>query len=642
MCGIAGAVALREDVRPSPEIVRALTQALAHRGPNGQGVWISPSGRACLGHRRLSVIDLATGQQPMVSVDGSQGLVFNGEIYNYLELRRTLEEKGETFRTASDTEVLHILLQREGVDALSSLRGMFAFVAWDDRSGRLIMARDRIGKKPLYYRIDGGILYFASSLSALRRTVPGGWDIDPASVDDYLSLGYIPSPATIYRDVFKLPAAHRAVNRGDALDIVRFWDLAPLAQPFVGSYEDAVAELESTLRTAVRLRLRSDVPLGVYLSGGIDSSLVTALAAEETTAPLETFSIGFDHGAFDESGQASAFSTRLGLRHHTFQADSSISDALPELTTHFGEPNADWSALPMWLLARETSRHVTVALGGDGGDEGFAGYAWYQNATRLARYSSLLPGALVGLLSGALQQAGPADGVLGQAQRALHTLAAADDASRFAMLRLLIGDLKKKQLYTPEFKASLAGKRPATAALAEAYRQAEGSALRRMRYADQQFYLAEDLMPKVDVTSMAFGLEVRAPLLDQDVFAFGLSLPDDFLVNEGGGKRILRDLLARLVPGLAQSGPKRGFSPPAAQWMHKELRPQILALPSSRIVRSTGWLRAGGVSEMVDSHLAGKRDHGARLYALLMLEEWLQQEQAGGREAPPQRLAAAD
>ena len=375
MCGIAGAVGLTPDARPDVERVRAMSCRIAHRGPDGEGVWVSPSGRAVLAHRRLSIIDIETGQQPMVDAEsgGTRALVFNGEVYNYRELRDALRGQGAHFRTESDTEVLLRLVARDGAGAVDALRGMFAFIAWDDVRGELVVARDRVGKKPLFYVEDGGCLYFASSLRALRETAPAELTIDREALALYLALGYIPAPYTIYTRVRKLPAAHVATLAGGALRARRFWDLAPEDPPFEGTYEQALDALEERLGTAVEIRLRSDVPLGVFLSGGIDSSLIAALAARHAGAPVATFSIGFDDQAFDESPFAAEVARHLGAEHHLFRVHADVQQLLPQLVWHFGEPYADSSALPTWVLAEQTRRHVVVALGGDGGDEGFAG-----------------------------------------------------------------------------------------------------------------------------------------------------------------------------------------------------------------------------------------------------------------------------
>ncbi|HEY0971416.1 MAG TPA: asparagine synthase (glutamine-hydrolyzing), partial [Gemmatimonadales bacterium] len=391
MCGIAGAVALRPDARPDAERVRRMSALVAHRGPDGDGLWISPSGRACLAHRRLSIIDLATGGQPMARADGEAAIVFNGEIYNYLELRRDLQGSGVALRTESDTEALLHLLGRDGAAALDALRGMFAFAYWDDRAGRLILARDRVGKKPLYHAEVDGSLYFASSIRALRAALPASRPIDVDALDSYLTLGYIPAPLTIHQGVSKLPAGtvmETAIS--GARKERRFWDLATDDDRFEGSFDDALDALDALLDESVALRLRSDVPLGVFLSGGIDSSLVTALAARRAPG-VRTFSISMDDAAFDESRYAAEVARILGTEHHVFRAVPDLLGTLPEMVSHFGEPYADSSALPTWLLARETRRHVTVALGGDGGDEAFAGYNWYFTAARLARLSGMVP-----------------------------------------------------------------------------------------------------------------------------------------------------------------------------------------------------------------------------------------------------------
>ncbi len=623
MCGIAGAVGLTAEARPDPMRVRAMCDRIAHRGPDGEGVWVSPSGRACLGHRRLSVIDLATGQQPMVEDDGRFGLVFNGEIYNYVELREAMAAGGESFRTTSDTEVLLRLLRREGKACLDRLRGMFAFVAFDDTTGELIIARDRIGKKPLYWLVEDGILYFASSLSALRASTRRGWEVDPASLDRYLTLGYVPAPGTIFRDVGKLAAGSVGDGRGGRLNLTRFFDLGPARSPYAGSYRQALDRLHGLVDEAVTIRLRSDVPVGVYLSGGIDSSLVAAIAARRTQSAIETFSIAFDESEFDESAAAASLADRLGLRRHVFRVGSDIVGSLPEMVAHFGEPHADWSALPMWALARETRRHVTVAIGGDGGDEGFAGYNWYGTARDLARRGGWVPAGAARVASDLLRpfQAGSLPS-LGRIERGLRVLGTGDAADRFAALRSLLGSRDRLALYSERFRASLAGSPEPTAALAGIYRDAEGAPLRRMRCVDAASYLADDLMPKVDVTSMAFGLEVRAPLLDHEVVSFGLSLPDEYLIDDRGGKRILKDLLAETVPDFRVAPGKRGFTPPVSRWFAGPLAARLRALPDAPGLSALGATRPDGVRALVDEHLSGGRDHGARLFALLILEEW--------------------
>ncbi len=650
MCGIAGIVALKPGDRPNAEAVRAMAVGLSHRGPDGEGLWVSPSGRACFAHRRLSIIDLATGAQPFVSADGAFGLVFNGEIYNYLELRDELEqelrlkhaveeEHGQEdghelkqarasagFRTTSDTEVLAAALRRDGLDSVARLKGMFAFAAWDDDARQLLLARDRLGKKPLFYYSDGRFFYFCSSLSALRRALPSRPEIDPDAVEAYLSLGYVPAPLTIYKGVRKLRAAESLSVAGGAMRPFAYWSLADEPEPFEGDFDAAVDRLQTLLEEAVTLRLRSDVPLGVHLSGGVDSSLVATVAARLSTVPLESFSIAFAEAGFDESSHAAAVAQRLGTRHRRFEAKADLLDLLPQLALHFGEPFADSSALPMWLLARHTRETVTVALGGDGGDEGFAGYRWYDTGQKLQQAARFVPPAAAVIGADLLQA--PAlrrSRALGRAGRALAMLSAGSDAERFQ---------RQRALFSPEEMAVIRGPRLDGArrqtSVAAGYAAASGSPLRLMRHADIVTYLADGLMPKTDVTSMAHGLEVRSPLLDQEVIRFGLSLPDEFLRDAQGGKRLLRALLGRYLPGLSFVRPKQGFSAPMGAWLGSDYEQRLGALAVSRTLADTGLIDAGGVAALTDEHRAGRRDHGDRLFALLMLEEWLQAENDRG------------
>jgi asparagine synthase (glutamine-hydrolysing) len=628
MCGIAGGVALTPEARPDPARVAAMSCLVAHRGPDGEGVWQSASGRACLAHRRLSVIDLATGQQPMVSEDNEVGLVFNGEIYNYRELRNELAAAGATFRTESDTEVLLRLVQRRGPECVGPLRGMFAFAAWNERLGRLIVARDRVGKKPLYYTIDGGCLYFASSLKALEGSAPVKREVSAGAVDAFLTLGYVPAPGTIFQGVSKLDAATILEVDAGGVRERRFWDLAANPEPFTGTYEEAVDRVDELLNTAVSLRLRSDVPLGVFLSGGIDSSLVAAVAQRQSPVAVSTFSIGFDTNGFDESAYAAEVAERLGTKHRLFRAQPDLLATLPQLVWHYGEPFADSSALPQWLLAEHTRQHVTVALGGDGGDEGFAGYDWYATAARLSRVARAVPERAVAAASSVLGSRFAGSRRAGQARRGVAMLSARDDAQRFASLRSFVGPADARALYAGELAAVRAGRdagfhSPAADAIAALYRRGEGSALRRMRYADIRSYLADCLMPKVDVATMAHGLEARAPLLDQEVLAFALSLPDDYVRGPDGGKRVLRSVLSRYLPAALFDRPKQGFSVPLRSWFLQEARSTVAALPTSERLLETGWFNAAGLRGLVDEHAAGLRDNSDRLYALLVLDEWL-------------------
>ena len=626
MCGIAGAVALEPGAAPDRERVERISKLIAHRGPDGHGLWVSPSGRAVLAHRRLSVIDIATGGQPMVGEQPGLGLVFNGEIYNYRELRDGLARRGAAFRTASDTEVLLRAFERDGVECVHDLRGMFAFAFWDDARNRLTIARDRIGKKPLYYTISSGCLYFASSLRALVDGDSARQRLDPEALDAYLTLSYIPAPRTIYQGIHKLAAGMILEAQGTAVTTKRYWSASAHRAPFDGTYDQAVDQLSDMLETAVALRLRSDVPLGIFLSGGIDSSLVTAIATRQA-GRLQTFTIGFDDAELDETARAQAIADRLGTDHHAFVAHPDLLSTLPELVRHFGEPYADATALATWMLAEESRRHITVALAGDGGDEGFAGYEWYRNTLSLHRLTRPVPTAAFALASsavgGALETAFPSSRRAGRIRRGMALLATDAGGERFAAVRGFIGPNEERALYAGDLRMARRTGTWAPRLLSELYDGCTGTALRRMRYVDVSTYLADGLMPKVDVATMAHGLETRAPLLDQEVLEFGMSLPDEWLIAGRNGKRILRSVLDRYLPSELFARRKQGFTLPLQRWFGGSLRPAVEALATSDRLLADGWFQPEGIRGMVREHRAGARDHSQRLYNLLVLDEWL-------------------
>jgi asparagine synthase (glutamine-hydrolysing) len=626
MCGIAGAISLREDRTPDPDRVRALTTQIAHRGPDGDGFWSSANGRVLLGHRRLAVIDLVSGQQPMVSRDGRAVITYNGEIYNYRELGKKLQQDGATLATHSDTEVILEAYRREGVASLAAFNGMFAFAIWDAERSSLILARDRIGKKPLYYAIENDCLYFCSSLEALRATARSRWTFDLEAIDSYLALGYIPAPRTVYLQARKLPAATYLTVAGGKLEQSGFWDLAPELEPFSGSYEAASDALDEMLHRAVAMRLRSDVPLGVLLSGGVDSSLVAAVARKTAGNPVQTFSIGFHESAYDETPIARDVAHRLGTEHHEYRVHTETLDGLGGHLGHFGEPFADSSFLPLWALARETRQHVTVALGGDGGDEGFAGYNWYGNALRIARVQQAVPPALASLIAGVVDFSRPvwpasAAGST-RVERAAAMLEDRGSSSRFARLRQLFGPTERRRLAAGALAES-ARDDFVSRDLRAYYETCLGSDLRRMRYVDIRTYLADCLMPKADVSTMAHALELRAPLLDHEIVRFALSLPDEFLHDGKRGKMILRTLVERYLPASLFSRPKQGFTPPVTEWLRGSHANAARKLAVSERFADLGWFRPAFIEALASEHVNGDRDNGERLFALLVLDEWL-------------------
>ena len=623
MCGIAGALALRDGARVDRERLCAMAGLMGHRGPDGEGFWAEPRGRVAFAHRRLSVIDIAGGRQPMCSDDGRIALVFNGEIYNYRELRRALSDQGVRFHTASDTEVLLRLYERCGSEAVHYLRGMFAFAVWDGTRDELVLARDRVGKKPLFYALDDESCYFASTLGALRDTDPQARRVSLAALDAFLTLGYVPAPQSIWDGINKLPAGTMLRVSSSGSRSLRYWALEQVVKPFAGRFAEAVDRLEDLLTTSVTLRLRSDVPLGLFLSGGIDSSLVTAIAARHCRGDVSTFSLGFAEAAFDESGYAERIAQHLGTQHRTFTGRPEMLDVLPVLVRHFGEPFGDDAALAVWMLARETRQHVTVVLTGDGGDEGFGGYDSYRTARRLKRLRSVTP-MLALRLGAAVRSERP---WAKRIKRALRILAL-DEPERFAALRMFVGPDEVQTLYAGDLLRERRDSGNAVAAwLAQSYRSGNGTALRRMRLVDLSTSNADWLMPKVDVATMAHGLEARSPLLDQEVLEFALGLPDQWLLDGNGGKPLLKALLRRFVPAELFQRPKQGFSVPLRVWFARgPTGAWADRLAESESLRDCGWLNPAGIRQMAREHRAGSRDHSQRLFNLVVLSEWLKQQ----------------
>jgi asparagine synthase (glutamine-hydrolysing) len=595
---------------------------MAHRGPDGEGLWLEPDGSVGLVHRRLSVIDVELGQQPMATEDEDLVIVFNGEVYNYRELRKELEAQGARFRTSSDTEVVLAAYRAKGPECLDDFRGMFALAIWDRTRRRVFLARDRIGQKPLYYAVEDGVFYFASTLEALRSLCPAGPDIDIAAVDDFLSLAYIPAPRTIWRGSAKLPAGHKLLVDVHGPRESEYWDIDPPRAPFEGSYEDAVDQLDALIHEAVALRLRSDVPLGVFLSGGVDSSLVTAVAKKQSQA-VQTFAIGFDVPEFDESSHACAVARHLGTEHRTFQARTEILDLLPEVATQYGEPFGDSSSINVWQLAQFTRQHVTVALGGDGGDEGFYGYDWYRQALKIKQIRRVLPAAIARMTGRALALASFSSIPLAKARRALR-LVGSTAAWQFGRQRTFIATEEVNALYRGALRETrLARAETADQLIARLYAESRSTELNRMRRVDLKSYLADCLMPKVDVATMAHGLEARAPLLDHKILEFATTLPDTWSTDMKTGKKILRDVLARYVPRTMFERRKAGFSLPLKTWFATSERDRIERLARNSALMDTGWIDAKGLQQMIAEHAAGARNHTDRLYNLLALEEWL-------------------
>lgn len=623
MCGIAGRVNLFSQ-RPVDEAsIAGMCAWLAHRGPDDEGVIVR--GNVGFGHRRLAIIDLsAAGHQPMVSRSGRYWITFNGEIYNYRELRRELEGRGVAFHTATDTEVLLAAYETFGPGCLGHLRGMFAFAIWDTHERQLFIARDRVGKKPLFYRTDRDGIAFASESKAFFAD--DGFEARPdfQALSAYLSLQYVPAPWSAFAGVHALPPAHYLVATAQGTTVTRYWQLAYGPKLAVDEREAEEAVL-AKLREAVRLRLISDVPLGAFLSGGVDSSVVVALMCElgGQGGRVKTFSIGFDEAEFNELPYARLVAQHYGTEHHEFVVRPEAHQILPELVWQYGEPFADSSAIPTWYLSRLTREHVTVALNGDGGDENFAGYDRYAVNARNAAYDRLPAWFRRAVAAGVSALPSERRRALARLRRwaRVHAL---PDRDRLAAERLLIDVDTKARLCTADFLRA-AGREAALDHLGAAYSATPADdPLDRQLGMDAQTYLSGALMPKVDIATMAFGLEGRSPLLDHEVMELAARLPVHLKRRDGEGKRLLRRLASRLVPRAAIDRPKKGFSVPLVRWFRAELAEVVGDVLLGAAARHRGIYDGKAVERLVLEHRRGRCDWSEQIWILLMLELWAQ------------------
>src|SRR5712692_668829 len=611
MCGIAG-IFRCDGAAPGPELLRAMTTAIAHRGPDGDGFFCD--GPVGLGHRRLAIIDLVTGDQPMSADDGSAVLIFNGEIYNFRELRRELEARGAAFRTTSDTEVILRAYEAWGVDCLPRLRGMFTFALWDKARRRLFLARDRVGIKPLVYAWDGRRLLFGSEIKALLEDPALPRELDWEALRDFLTLHYIPSPRTIFRSIRKLPPASYLLldlDRGEP-EIRRYWDLRfePDDRP---SEADWLEGLRWHLSDAVRSHLVSDVPIGAFLSGGVDSSTVVALMAQATAGRVRTFSIGFDDSDFDELEHARAVAQRYETQHFEYVVKPNALDTLPRLAWQFDEPFADSSALPTYFVSKITREHVTVALSGDGGDENFVGYARYARALalhdRLDRFPGMLGRSLFRLAGWLLPETLRGHGYL--------EMLGADPVERYFRMMAFQRSDGLRRLLSREAQTHVA---PEVAP--GLFRELAGASgapdyASTMQYLDVRCYLPEDILTKVDKTSMLVSLESRVPLLDHVLMEFVATMPTRLKFENGAGKAMLKRAMADDLPPETLTRSKMGFGVPLAGWFRRELADYTRDLLESRRTRERGLLDPTGVSTLLAEHQSGGRDRSSQIWALL-------------------------
>ena len=626
MCGIAGIV--ETEGRPADQsLLRAMTTLLRHRGPDGDGfVCRGPVG---LGHRRLAIIDLATGDQPMASDDGAIWIVFNGEIYNFRELRRELESAGARFKTSSDTEVILRAYESWGPECVRRLRGMFAFAILDERARRVVLARDRVGIKPLFYAWDGRRLLFASELKGLLEDPGFPRTLDREALGAYLTYHYVPAPLTIFAGARKLPAATTLVLSLDGGEprLSEYWRL-----PFAPVTDVREAEwmegLRAHLDDAVRSHMVADVPIGAFLSGGIDSGTVVALMARASSAPIRTFSIGFEEAEFDELAYARQIAERFGTEHHEYVVKADALTVLPKLIWHFDEPFADSSAVPTYYVSEVTRRHVTVALSGDGGDENFAGYRRYAQAQALDRRMGSLPALLrplLGMAARVLPVGGPGQAYAG--------LLASRGVARYHRLVTYERSETLRRLLSKDF-ADLAD-RAADPAVFErlADRQQAPDFVSALQHIDMATYLPDDILTKVDRTSMAVSLEARVPLLDHLLMEYVATIPSDLKLRGETGKYLLKRAMADALPSEILGRRKMGFGVPLGTWLRRELREMARDTLLGSAARQRGIFRSVEVERLLRIHDSGRRDYSARLWALLCLELWMERWTGGAASA---------
>ena len=625
MCGITGLYHLATPKPVDPARIERMCAAMAHRGPDGQGVWTAPG--VGLGHLRLSIIDLAGSPQPMASSDGRAMLVFNGEIYNYRELREELRGFGAEFRTDGDSEVILAAWQKWGPACVSRLHGMFAFAIYDLTERTLFLARDRLGVKPLFYApLSDGSVAFASELKGLLANPLLRREIDPLAIEDYMTWGYVPDHRSILAGVHKLPAGHTLLLRHGAPmpAPVQYWDVS-FAGRRQGRASDLEAELLHPLRQAVTSRMVADVPLGAFLSGGVDSSAVVALMAEASNSPVKTCTIGFDVAALDETGYAQQVATRFATDHRARQVSPDDFEHVDTLAAMFDEPFADASALPTWRVCQLARESVTVALSGDGADEAFAGYRRHKFQYAEDRLRGLAPQALRGPVLGALGAVYPKADWAPRSLRAkttLVSLAGSSEAGYARAVAILPPELRQG-LYSPEF-LKLRGDYRAEQPFEATMRNAQArSGLDRAQYADLKFWLPGDILTKVDRTSMAVSLEAREPLLDHRLIEFAAALPEGLRTRRGEGKWLLKKTMQRYLPDEVLYRPKQGFVLPMAEWFRGPLASSARAIGSSAALARTGWFDAKRLGAIANDHISGRADHGRLLWQLLMLDKSL-------------------
>jgi asparagine synthase (glutamine-hydrolysing) len=626
MCGIAGFAdtAILDRWNPSSDAageanatLGRMCAAIRHRGPDDEGRRLMPG--VALGMRRLSIIDLATGQQPIHNEDGTIWVVFNGEIYNYAELRSELTARGHRFYTSSDTETIVHAYEQWGQDAFARLRGMFGIAVWDSRDGSLLLARDRVGIKPLHYAVVGQRIYFGSEIKSILAAGDITPTLDSTALDHYLSFLYTPRDTSIFAGIDKLPPGHVLRWHEGTLRITRYWQV-PAEERQPQSEGEAVEALQQVLRDAVRSHLMSEVPLGAFLSGGVDSSVVVGLMAEASRQPVRTFSIGFDDPRYDELEHARVVARHFGTDHHEFVVKPDALAIIDDLIAHFDEPFGDSSAIPTWYVSEIARRHVTVVLSGDGGDELFGGYERYSPHPRIAAFDRWAPTAsrrVASLVWPLLPHGATGKNFLRRAAR--------DVRGRYLDQIAYFQSDEKRALLSGDVQRAI-GNRDAESQLGEHFDRLQRLPWDgQMMHFDFETYLPEDILTKVDRMSMAHSIESRVPLLDNNVVDFAATLPATLKIKNGRKKHILKEAAASLLPAHILNRRKQGFAVPVGGWFRADLREFFSDVLRSRPARERGYFNRHFIDRLIREHLTGRRDHTLRLWALVVFELWHRQ-----------------
>jgi asparagine synthase (glutamine-hydrolysing) len=616
MCGICGYIDYRNPIEDRRALIHKMCDLMAHRGPDAHGYYFKDN--IALGHRRLSIIDLSTGTQPMSDADKTVWIVYNGEIYNFLEIKKNLIQKGYSFRTRSDTEVLINGYQAYGINLLDHINGMFSFVIWDEKEKRLFAARDRLGKKPLYYYHDDKCFIFSSELKSLIINPEISREINIEAVDQYFSFGYIPAPLTIFKNIYKLRAAHYLIWKNGNIQTDKYWDVEYHPSEVTQSEDEYLEELMVLLKESIHRRLISDVPLGAFLSGGIDSSTVVGLMSQVSSERVKTFTIGFSERQYSEVDDAKSVADKFDTQHHEYTVSPNAVEIIPKIVWHFDEPFADSSAIPTYYVSQIARKHVTVILSGDGGDELFAGYKRYMEKNQYEIYKSI-PRFIREKIIGRIARSLP---ISAKGRNFLLGVSLLEKKQNLEIIELY--PYIKNDLFTHDFIEQL-GSCEAPGSLIDYWGGfPQSSLLSKMQYFDTKIYLPDDILVKVDRMSMAHSLETRAPLLDYHLVEFAARIPAELQMKDGKGKYLLRKLAEKLLPQQVLAKRKQGFAIPANEWFQKELFEYAYDLLTASRFEKRGYFIQKNINLMLNEHRKGRRDYSTWIWSLIIFEIWHQ------------------